>query len=115
LDRGFAAARIPHPLRGWYRADRFGGGRVLALSTWGPLVAAVVMTRSHTFGLSLPREMFIATGQGVAQPGRVQAYPQGDRGCGRRRGRLGGGRGAFGGFVTPPIGRHFVAAAGGIG
>ena len=93
-------------------ADRLGGERT-ALLAYGTLAAgALLMTLSHTFGLSLAAEIIMAVGTGVANAAVFKLVPKEvPQAVGGASGWVGG-LGAFGGFAIPPVLGAFVRSLG---
>ena len=84
-------------------ADKLGGENTALLSLATMLVGAVLMTLSHTFGLSVLGEVLMAIGMGIANAAVFKLMPQYvSEAVGGAAGWIGG-LGAFGGFVIPPI------------
>jgi NNP family nitrate/nitrite transporter-like MFS transporter len=84
-------------------SDRLGGERTAMLSLGTMLVGALVMTFSHSFGLSVAGEVLMALGMGVTNAAVFKLAPlYVSQAVGGASGWIGG-LGAFGGFVIPPI------------
>ncbi|MGC8856451.1 MAG: MFS transporter [Anaerolineae bacterium] len=89
-------------------ADRLGGERTAILALAVMLVGALLLTLSHTFGLSLAAELMMAVGMGVTNAAVFKLVPKEvPQAVGGASGWVGG-LGAFGGFVIPPILSAFV-------
>jgi NNP family nitrate/nitrite transporter-like MFS transporter len=84
-------------------ADRFGGETTTFLALAVLLVGALVMSFSHSFGLSVSAALVMAVGIGVGNAAIFKLVPQEvPQAVGGASGWVGG-LGAFGGFVFPPL------------
>ncbi|MDZ4230338.1 MAG: MFS transporter [Dehalococcoidales bacterium] len=93
-------------------SDRLGGERTAVLSLSTLLVGSIIMTFSHSFGISVAGEIIMAGGMGVANAAVFKLVPQEVReAVGGAAGWVGG-IGAFGGFVIPPLMGFFVSLQG---
>jgi len=89
-------------------SDRLGGERTAMLALSVMLFGALMMTLSHSFGLSLAAEIIMALGMGVANAAVFKLVPKEvPQAVGGASGWVGG-LGAFGGFAIPPILSAFV-------
>ena len=96
-------------------ADRIGGEKTAILSLATLLVGALLMTVSHSYGLSVVGEMLMALGMGVNNAAVFKLAPQEvPQAVGGAAGWVGG-LGAFGGFAIPPVMGAFVRAQGNAG
>lgn len=89
-------------------SDRLGGERTAILALAVMLVGALMLTLSHSFGLSLAAELVMALGMGVTNAAVFKLVPKEvPQAVGGASGWVGG-LGAFGGFAIPPILSSFV-------
>lgn len=96
-------------------SDRLGGERTAIMSLTVMLIGAILMTFSHTFGLSLVAELVMAVGMGITNAAVFKLVPKEvPQAVGGASGWVGG-IGAFGGFVIPPIMGYFVRGLGNSG
>lgn len=80
-----------------------GGENTAILALLITLVGALVMTGSHQFELSVPGEILMALGMGIANAAVFKIVPQAvPQAVGGAAGWVGG-LGAFGGFAIPPV------------
>lgn len=84
-------------------SDRLGGENTALSALLTMILGAVIMTVSHTQGLSVAGEIVMALGMGVANASVFKLVPQEvPQAVGGASGWVGG-LGAFGGFIIPPI------------
>ena len=96
-------------------ADRIGGENTALLSLATMLVGAIIMTVSHTYGVSIFGSILMALGMGVNNAAVFKLVPQEvPEAVGGAAGWVGG-LGAFGGFAIPPVMGAFVRAQGSTG
>jgi len=89
-------------------SDRLGGERTAMLALTVMLVGGLMLTLSHSFGLSLAAEIVMALGMGVANAAVFKLVPKEvPQAVGGASGWVGG-LGAFGGFAIPPLMSAFV-------
>jgi MFS transporter, NNP family, nitrate/nitrite transporter len=80
-----------------------GGENTAILGLLITMVGALVMTGSHQYELSVPGEILLAIGMGIANAAVFKIVPQAvPKAVGGASGWVGG-LGAFGGFVIPPV------------
>jgi NNP family nitrate/nitrite transporter-like MFS transporter len=80
-----------------------GGENTAILGLLITMVGALVMTGSHQFELSVPGEILLAIGMGIANAAVFKIVPQAvPQAVGGAAGWVGG-LGAFGGFIIPPV------------
>lgn len=93
-------------------SDRMGGESTSLLALLVMIVGAFLMTISHTPGLSVAGEIFLALGMGVNNAAVFKLVPfYVPEAVGGAAGWVGG-LGAFGGFAIPPIMGAFVRSLG---
>ncbi len=93
-------------------SDRLGGERTAMLALVMMLLGGLILTLSHSFGLSLAAEIAMALGMGVTNAAVFKLVPKEvPQALGGASGWVGG-LGAFGGFVIPPILSTFVRRQG---
>ncbi len=80
-----------------------GGENTAILALLITLVGALVMTGSHQFELSVPGEILMAFGMGICNAAVFKIVPQAVPHAVGGAAGWGGGLGAFGGFVIPPV------------
>jgi NNP family nitrate/nitrite transporter-like MFS transporter len=96
-------------------SDRLGGENTALLALSIMLVGGILMTTSHSFGLSVFGEILMALGMGVGNAAVFKLVPQNvPQAVGGAAGWVGG-LGAFGGFAIPPIMGEFVHSQGSAG
>jgi NNP family nitrate/nitrite transporter-like MFS transporter len=96
-------------------SDKLGGENTALLALCTMLIGGVVMTASHSFGLSVFGEILMALGMGVGNAAVFKLVPQNvPQAVGGAAGWVGG-LGAFGGFAIPPIMGEFVRSQGSAG
>lgn len=96
-------------------SDRLGGENTALLALCMMLVGGVLMTTSHSFGLSMFGEIVMALGMGAGNAAVFKLVPQNvPQAVGGAAGWVGG-LGAFGGFAIPPIMGEFVRSQGSAG
>jgi len=89
-------------------ADRLGGERTAMLALTVMLIGGLLLTLSHSFGLSLAAELIMALGMGVTNAAVFKLVPKEvPQAVGGASGWVGG-LGAFGGFAIPPLLSAFV-------
>lgn len=93
-------------------SDRLGGERTAMLALVMMLLGGLMLTLSHSFGLSLAAEIAMALGMGVTNAAVFKLVPKEvPQALGGASGWVGG-LGAFGGFVIPPVLSTFVRRQG---
>jgi MFS transporter, NNP family, nitrate/nitrite transporter len=96
-------------------SDRMGGERTAMLALVTMIVGSILMTASHTLGLSIVGVVMMAIGMGITNAAVFKLVPQYvPQAVGGAAGWIGG-LGAFGGFAIPPVLGAFVRAQGASG
>lgn len=96
-------------------SDRLGGRHTLLIALIVMIVGAVMLTLSHSVGVSIVAEIVLAIGMGVSNAAVFKLVPQAaPEAVGGVSGWVGG-LGAFGGFVIPPILGAIAASHGAAG
>ncbi|MFQ5857389.1 MAG: nitrate/nitrite transporter [Anaerolineae bacterium] len=93
-------------------SDRLGGENTAILALLTMLAGGILITISHTYGLSVAAEILMALGMGTSNAAVFKLVPQEvPEAVGGAAGWVGG-LGAFGGFAIPPVMGAFVRAQG---